>query len=83
MKTANCSSVVPHMKAIWVVIFAPIFYGVFRQNRSNIFTNGMTAGLNRLLLAAGGPKVNSPLKTLIKVCAEFLEALTAIFVFFN
>ena len=50
--------------ALWVVTSVSIFNGNFRQSSSNIFINGMTACLNRWLLATGGPKVNFPLGVL-------------------
>ena len=53
--------------AILVVTSVSIFDGIFWLNSSNIFTNGMTADLNRLLLAAGGPEVNLTLMTPNKI----------------
>ena len=53
--------------AIWAVTSVLIYDGIFIQSSSNLFTYGMTVGLNRLLFAAGGggggggPKVNFPL----------------------
>ena len=61
-------------------------YVIFPQNDRFRAMKVATAGLNHLLLAAGGDlKVNFPLKIHNKLekIAEFLEALSAEFVFFT
>ena len=67
--------IVPHLRTILVVVFVPIFHGMFKQNSSNIVTNSMTAGLNRLPSAEKGPKVNLSPRLLAKFKSFLLSFL--------